>query len=121
MVMYDVIIECNIYIASDLLCTVEGIGQLLKHKVARKGMWKFCWRYGPCYMAAVLHITGVCKFNFRHVCVSLKVMEKLLSEVSAQRLQLLAESYLDMIHELLQSNTHFFQNMAANSVRIIYF
>lgn len=50
-----------------------------------------------------------------HVCVSLKIMEKLLSELSTERLQLLAESYLDMMHELLQSNDLFFQTMAANS------
>jgi hypothetical protein len=43
-------------------------------------------------------------------------MEKLLSEVHAEHLRLLAESFLNMVHELLSSNHHFFQNLAANSV-----
>ncbi|XP_003388363.1 PREDICTED: protein EFR3 homolog B-like [Amphimedon queenslandica] len=50
-----------------------------------------------------------------HVCVSLKIMDKLLLEVRLEHLRLLAESYLNMIHELLTSNRHFFQNLAANS------
>ena len=52
----------------------------------------------------------------RHVQVSLKVMEKLLSEVNSRQLQLLAGSYLDMLHEMLQSSDHDIQIMAAHSV-----
>lgn len=51
-----------------------------------------------------------------HVCVSLKIMEKLLYELTSERRQLLAESFLDMIHELLHSNQLFYHNLAANSV-----
>ena len=51
-----------------------------------------------------------------HVHVSLKIMEKLLSEVNGQRVQLLADSYLEMIHEMLQCNNLTFQILAANSV-----
>lgn len=47
-------------------------------------------------------------------------MDKLLSEVRLEHLRLLAESFLNMIHELLQSNNHFFQNLAANSVSFLY-
>ena len=47
-------------------------------------------------------------------------MEKLLTEVSSEHLRLLAESFLNMVHELLQSNDHFFQNLAANSVSHIH-
>ena len=48
--------------------------------------------------------------------MSLKIMEKLLSEVNSQRVQLLADSYLEMIHEMLQCNHLTFQILAANSV-----
>ena len=44
-------------------------------------------------------------------------MEKLLSEVNSRQLQLLAGSYLDMLHEMLQSSDHDIQIMAAHSVR----
>lgn len=47
-------------------------------------------------------------------------MDKLLLEVRLEHLRLLAESFLNMIHELLQSNNHFFQNLAANSVSFLY-
>ena len=60
-----------------------------------------------------------CHFSLRvnrHVQVSLKVMEKLLSEVNSRQLQLLAGSYLDMLHEMLQSSDHDTQVMAAHSV-----
>ena len=71
---------------------------------------------GILYVTMVTYHIKFVVFLFRHVCVSLKIMEKLLSELSTERLQLLAESYLDMMHELLQSNDLFFQTMAANSV-----
>ena len=60
-----------------------------------------------------LFVLTVCS----HVCVSLKIMEKLLSELTSERRQLLAESFLDMIHELLHSNQLYYHNLAANSVR----
>ncbi len=43
-------------------------------------------------------------------------MEKLLSELTSERRQLLAESFLDMIHELLHANQLYYHNLAANSV-----
>ena len=53
----------------------------------------------------------------RHVFVSLKITEKLLSECDPQRLQLLADSYLNMLHVMLESAHTNVQIMATNSVR----
>ena len=52
-----------------------------------------------------------------HVCVSLKIIEKLLSECDAQRLQLITDSYLNMLHNMLESSNTDFQIMATDSVR----
>ena len=52
-----------------------------------------------------------------HVCVSLKIIEKLLSECDAQRLQLITDSYLNLLHSMLESSNTDFQIMATDSVR----
>ena len=52
-----------------------------------------------------------------HVCVSLKIIEKLLTECDAQRLQLITDSYLSMLHSMLESSDPDFQIMATDSVR----
>ena len=52
-----------------------------------------------------------------HVFVSLKIMEKLLTECDAQRLQLIIDSYLQMLHSMLESTDSDFQIKATDSVR----
>ena len=52
--------------------------------------------------------------------MSLKIIEKLLSEASTQSVQLLADSYLEMIHEMVQSSNNEFQILAANSVSLVF-
>ena len=51
----------------------------------------------------------------RHTCVALKITEMLLSECDPQRLQLIANSYLDMLHVMLESPHTDMQIMATNS------
>ena len=53
---------------------------------------------------------------FRYVCVALNVTEKLLSDCDARRLPLIADSYLDMLHVMLESTNTNMQIMATNSV-----
>lgn len=48
--------------------------------------------------------------------VALKITEKLIAECSPQRLQLIADSYLDMLHTMLESTHTDMQIMATNSV-----
>ena len=55
--------------------------------------------------------------SLSHVCVSMKIMEKLLSELTTDRRQLLAKRFLDMVHDLLHANQLFYHNLAAKSVR----
>ena len=50
------------------------------------------------------------------MCVSLKIIEKLLSECDAQSLQLLTDSYLNMLHAMLETTDTDFQIMATDSV-----
>lgn len=50
-----------------------------------------------------------------HVCVSLKIIEKLLTECDSQRLQLITDSYLSMLHSMLESTDPDFQIMATDS------
>ena len=49
--------------------------------------------------------------------VALKITEKLIAECSPQRLQLIVDSYLDMLHAMLESAHTDMQIMATNSVR----
>ena len=44
-------------------------------------------------------------------------MEKLLTECDAQRLQLIIDSYLQMLHSMLESTDSDFQIKATDSVR----
>jgi hypothetical protein len=50
-----------------------------------------------------------------HVFVSLKIIEKLLAECDAQRLQLITDSYLEMLHSMLESTDSDFQIKATDS------
>ena len=52
----------------------------------------------------------------RHTCVALKITEKLLSDCDQQRIQLIADSYLDMLHTMLESVDTELQVMATSSV-----
>ena len=52
----------------------------------------------------------------RHTCVALKITEKLLSDCDQQRIQLIADSYLDMLHTMLESVDTELQIMATSSV-----
>ena len=54
--------------------------------------------------------------SLSNMCVSMKIKEKLLSELTTDRRQLLVESFLDMVHDLLHANQLFYHNFAANSV-----
>ncbi len=51
-----------------------------------------------------------------HACVALKITEKLVAECDSQRLQLIADSYLDMLHAMLESTHTDIQIMATESV-----
>ena len=53
-----------------------------------------------------------------HVVVALKITEKLIAECSPQRLQLIVDSYLDMLHAMLESTHNDMQIMATNSVSL---
>lgn len=53
---------------------------------------------------------------FRHACVALKVTEKLLAECEQRHLQLIADSYLDMLHVMLESPQSTMRIMATKSV-----
>ena len=54
--------------------------------------------------------------SFSHVCVALKVTEKLLAECEQRHLQLIADSYLDMLHVMLESSQSKMRIMATKSV-----
>ncbi len=56
-------------------------------------------------------------FSCSHVCVALSVTEKLLAECEQRHLQLIADSYLDMLHVMLESPQSKLRIMATNSVR----
>ena len=60
-----------------------------------------------------------CSPACRHVCVALKITEKLLSDCDQQRIQLIADSYLDMLHVMLESVHTELQIMATNSVSVV--
>lgn len=51
-----------------------------------------------------------------HACVALRITEKLVADCDSQRLQLIADSYLDMLHALLESVHTDMQLMATESV-----
>lgn len=62
-----------------------------------------------------------CVALHRHTCVALKITEKLLSDCDQQRIQLIADSYLDMLHTMLESVHTELQIMATNSVRLMWY
>ena len=51
-----------------------------------------------------------------HTRVALQVTEKLLAECDQRHLQLIADSYLDMLHMMLESSHSKMRIMATNSV-----
>ena len=53
---------------------------------------------------------------FSHACVALKITEKLVAECDSQRFQLIADSYLSMLHAMLESTHTQMQIMATDSV-----
>ena len=67
---------------------------------------------GQCGIAT-LYLTSL---SSSHTCVALKITEMLLSDCDPQRLQLIANSYLDMLHVMLESPHTDMQIMATDSV-----
>lgn len=51
-----------------------------------------------------------------HTCVALRIIEKLLAESEQRHLQLISDSYLDMLHAMLDSSHGKMRMMAATSV-----
>ena len=52
----------------------------------------------------------------RHVSVALQVTEKLLSACDSRKLQLIVDSYLDILHNMLETSNTELHIMATNSV-----
>ena len=52
----------------------------------------------------------------RHVSVALQVTEKLLSACDSRKLQLIVDSYLDILHNMLETSDTELHIMATNSV-----
>lgn len=62
------------------------------------------------------HLTVHFSFAHRHAGVALNITEKLLSDCDQQRIQLIVDSYLDMLHTMLESLDTDLQIMATSSV-----
>ncbi len=58
----------------------------------------------------------VCVFACRHTCVALQIMERILSELEQDHIKLIVDSYLTMLHVLLDSSHSRMRIMAAKSV-----
>ena len=84
-------------------------------------MYQRIYIYKICnvFFCVAIFYASFSPFSLSHVCVSMKIMEKLLSELTTDRRQLLAESFLDMVHDLLHANQLFYHNLAANSVSTV--
>lgn len=54
----------------------------------------------------------------RHVSVALQVTEKLISECDTRKLQLIVNSYLNILHSMLETNNTELHIMATNSVSV---
>ena len=70
----------------------------------------------PCPLKLVSVAPYLTSLSSSHTCVALKITEMLLSDCDPQRLQLIANSYLDMLHVMLESPHTDMQIMATDSV-----